>query len=145
MGFLVSFFALNNRNKTQTSKWQRAQDPRKPRRVAQTFLPCSHKGKSKNSRKPSVSWTVTQMVTLFAEKMAGGTDDDDTILKSFDAFEINGKIDAEMFKHSLMTWGDKFTDTEVNEAFAEFVIEDGQIDAAHLKGLMVAKKEESAE
>merc|ERR1712226_883998 len=66
----------------------------------------------------------TQMVTLFAEKMAGGTDDDDTILKSFDAFEINGKIDAEMFKHSLMTWGDKFTDTEVDEAFAEFVIED---------------------
>ena len=69
----------------------------------------------------------TQMVTLFAEKMAGGTkltfhnyvieqifhslnaiwkyylliftigtDDDDTILKSFDAFEIGGKIDAEM-------------------------------------------------
>merc|ERR1739844_136258 len=83
----------------------------------------------------------TQMVTLFAEKMAGGTDDDDTILKSFDAFEINGKIDAEMFKHSLMTWGDKFTDTEVDEAFAEFTIADGQIDAAHLKSLMVAKKE----
>ena len=45
------------------------------------------------------------------------------------------------FKHSLMTWGDKFTDTEVDEAFAEFTIEDGQIDAAHLKSLMVAKKE----
>ena len=45
------------------------------------------------------------------------------------------------FKHSLMTWGDKFTDTEVDDAFAEFVIEDGQIDAAHLKSLMVAKKE----
>jgi len=87
----------------------------------------------------------TQMVTLFAEKMAGGTDDDDTILKSFDAFEINGKIDSEMFKHSLMTWGDKFTGTEVDEAFAEFVIEDGQIDAAHLKGLMVSKKEEGEE
>jgi len=87
----------------------------------------------------------TQMVTLFAEKMAGGTDDDDTILKSFDAFEINGKIDAEMFKHSLMTWGDKFSGTEVDEAFSEFVIEDGQIDAVHLKGLMVAKKEEEAE
>jgi len=84
----------------------------------------------------------TQMVTLFAEKMAGGTDDDDTILKSFDAFEINGKIDAEMFKHSLMTWGDKFTSSEVDDAFAEFVIEGGQIDAAHLKGLMVSKKEE---
>merc|ERR1712020_422283 len=83
----------------------------------------------------------TQMVTLFAEKMAGGTDDDDTILKSFDAFEINGKIDAEMFKHSLMTWGDKFTAQEVDEAFNEFTIADGQIDAAHLKSLMVAKKE----
>merc|ERR1719490_302081 len=35
----------------------------------------------------------TQMVMLFAEKMAGGADDDDTILKAFDAFEVNGKID----------------------------------------------------
>ncbi|XP_040576263.1 myosin regulatory light chain 2 [Lepeophtheirus salmonis] len=84
----------------------------------------------------------TQLVTLFAEKMAGGTDEDDVILKSFDAFEINGKIDAEMFKHSLMTWGDKFTDSEINDAFGEFQIEGGQIDSAHLKGLMVAKKED---
>ena len=68
----------------------------------------------------------TQLVTLFAEKMAGGekkwkteneneiwkiikiikcgtisrflsgTDDDDVILKSFEAFEVSGKIDAEM-------------------------------------------------
>merc|ERR1712156_1166457 len=38
----------------------------------------------------------TQMVMLFAEKMAGGADDDDTILKAFDAFEVNGKIDADM-------------------------------------------------
>ena len=26
-----------------------------------------------------------------------GADDDDTILKAFEAFEINGKIDAEMY------------------------------------------------
>lgn len=82
----------------------------------------------------------TQLVTLFAQKMAGGTDDDDVILKSFDAFEVNGKIDAEMFRHSLMTWGDKFSGSEVDDAFAEFRIEGGQIDADHLKGLMVAKK-----
>merc|ERR1719273_1477108 len=62
---------------------------------------------------------------LFAEKMAGGADDDDTILKAFDAFEVNGKI-------------------EVDNAFGEFVIEDGMIDAVHLKGLMVSKKEEEA-
>merc|ERR1739849_37115 len=173
-----TFSCFFSRNKTQTSKWRRVQDPRKPRRVAQTFLPCSRKGKSKEafgimdcdkngllsaddlvSAFAAVGKSIsggeadsmlsespgpvnfTQMVTLFAEKMAGGTDDDDTILKSFDAFEIGGKIDAEMFKHSLMTWGDKFTDTEVDDAFAEFVIEDGQIDAAHLNSLMVAKKE----
>jgi hypothetical protein len=30
----------------------------------------------------------TQMVTLFASKMAGGTDDDETILKSFEVRSI---------------------------------------------------------
>merc|ERR1711973_53905 len=34
----------------------------------------------------------TQMVTLFASKMAGGSDDDDVILASFEAFEMDGKI-----------------------------------------------------
>jgi Ca2+-binding EF-hand superfamily protein len=81
----------------------------------------------------------TQMVTLFASKMAGGTDDDETILKSFDAFEINGQIDAEAFRHSLMTFGNKFTAAEVDDAFAEFKIDGGMIDAAHLKSLMVSK------
>merc|ERR1712223_588254 len=43
----------------------------------------------------------TQMVTLFASKMAGGS--------------------------------------EVDDAFAEFKIDDGMIDGAHLKGLVVSK------
>ncbi len=37
-----------------------------------------------------------------------------------------------------MTWGDKFSSQEVDDAFAEFKIDDGQIDAGHLKGLMVS-------
>lgn len=41
-----------------------------------------------------------------------------------------------------MTWGDKFSSAEVDDAFTEFQIDNGQIDANHLKGLMVAKKEE---
>jgi len=81
----------------------------------------------------------TQMVTLFATKMAGGSDDDDVILSSFEAFEMNGQIDAEAFSHSLMTFGNKFSAGEVEDAFAEFKIDGGMIDAAHLKGLMVAK------
>merc|ERR1711971_552318 len=87
----------------------------------------------------------TQMVMLFAEKMAGGADDADPILKAFDAFEVNGKIDADMFKPSLMTFGDKFSASEVDNAFGEFSIEDGMIDAVQLKGLMVSKKEEGEE
>jgi len=83
----------------------------------------------------------TQMVTLFAEKMAGGTDDDDVIIRSFEAFEINGQIDAEMFRHSLMTWGEKFSASEIDDAFGEFKIDGGMIDGAHLKSIMVAKKE----
>merc|ERR1719270_2334940 len=82
----------------------------------------------------------TQMVTLFATKMAGGSDDDDVILASFEAFEQDGKIDAETFRAQLMTFGNKFSASEVDDAFAEFKIDDGQIDAAHLKGLMVSKK-----
>merc|ERR1712130_837255 len=64
----------------------------------------------------------TQMVTLFASKMAGGSDDDDVILASFEAFEIGGKFSA----------------SEVDDAFAEMKIDEGMIDAAHLKGLMVS-------
>merc|ERR1711988_1742518 len=78
----------------------------------------------------------------FAEKMAGGTDDDDVIVRSFEAFEINGQIDAEMFRHSLMTWGEKFSSNEIDVAFREFKIDGGMIDAEHLKSIMVAKKED---
>merc|ERR1712147_366076 len=85
----------------------------------------------------------TQMVTLFAEKMAGGTDDDDVIIRSFEAFEINGQVDAEMFRHSMMTWGEKFSAAEIDDAFGEFKIDGGMIDGEHLKSIMVAKKEDS--
>jgi len=84
----------------------------------------------------------TQMVTLFAEKMAGAGDDDKVILMAFEAFEINGQIDAEMFRHSLMTWGEQFSAQEIDDAYGEFQIEGGMIDAAHLKGIMTTKKEE---
>jgi len=60
-------------------------------------------------------------------------------LASFEAFEMDGKIDAEAFRHSLMTFGNKFSASEVDDAFAEFKIDDGMIDGAHLKGLMVSK------
>merc|ERR1712064_110434 len=51
------------------------------------------------------------------------------------------QIDAEMFRHSLMTWGEKFSANEIDDAFAEFKIDGGMIDGGHLKSIMVAKKE----
>ena len=45
------------------------------------------------------------------------------------------------FRHSLMTWGEKFSASEIDDAFGEFKIDGGMIDGAHLKSIMVAKKE----
>ena len=40
-----------------------------------------------------------------------------------------------------MTWGEKFSASEIDDAFGEFKIDGGMIDGAHLKSIMVAKKE----
>ena len=45
------------------------------------------------------------------------------------------------FRHSLMTWGEKFSANEIDDAFAEFKIDGGMIDGGHLKSIMVPKKE----
>merc|ERR1711911_304887 len=41
--------------------------------------------------------------------------------KSFDDGE--GHIDGESLRHALMTWGDKFTSKEVDDAFESMVID----------------------
>ena len=55
--------------------------------------------------------------------------------------EIHQRLFFSRFRHSLMTWGEKFTGAEIDDAFGEFKIDGGMIDSEHLKGLMVAKKE----
>ena len=47
------------------------------------------------------------------------------------------------FRHSLMTWGEKFSGAEIDDAFGEFKIDGGMIDGAHLKSIMVAKKDDA--
>merc|ERR1711887_308006 len=48
---------------TPQTQWLRVQDQRRPRRAAPTFLLSSLRGKSRSSRKLSVSWTQTRMVS----------------------------------------------------------------------------------
>ncbi len=56
-----------------------------------------------------------------------------------------------MFQHALKTWGDKFSQAEVDDIFGEFEVDDdGFIDSKEVIGLFVAgggeeKKEEEPE
>merc|ERR1712203_886893 len=71
------------------------------------------------------------MVKMFQEKMAGGSNDpDDLIVRAFKAYEVEGKIEAEMFRHALMNFGDKFNKAEVDD--------DGFIASKDVIGLFVA-------
>lgn len=62
-----------------------------------------------------------------------------------------GKIEAQMFVHALTTWGDKFSQAEVDDIFGEFEVDDdGFIASKDVIGLFVAgggeeKKEEEKE
>merc|ERR1712062_388818 len=95
------------------------------------------------------SCTFDAMVKMFQEKMAGGSNDpDDLIVHAFKAYEVEGKIEAEMFRHALMNFGDKFNKAEVDDIFGEFEVDDdGFIASKAVIGLFVAgggeeKKEE---
>jgi len=92
------------------------------------------------------------MVKMFQEKMAGGSNDpDELIVRAFKAFDTEGKTEAEMFRHALMTWGDKFSQAEIDDIFGEFEIDDdGFIETKAIISLFVAgggeeKKEEAPE
>merc|ERR1711983_401988 len=101
--------------------------------------------------------TFDAMIKMFQEKMAGGSNDpDDLIVRAFKAYEVEGKIEAEMFRHALMNFGDKFSKAEVDDIFGEFEVDDdGFIESKSVIGLFVAgggeekkeeeKKEEAAE
>ncbi|XP_044263969.1 myosin regulatory light chain 2 [Tribolium madens] len=90
----------------------------------------------------------TQLLGLFGTRMqdSGGTDDDEVVVAAFKSFDENGTIDSERFRHALMTWGDKFTAKEVDDAFDAMDIDDkGRIDTQGLIQLLTAAPEEEGE
>merc|ERR1712145_9580 len=96
--------------------------------------------------------TFDAMINMFQTKMAGGSNDpDDLIVRAFKAYESEGKIEAEMFRHALMNFGDKFNQAEIDDIFGEFEVDDdGFIESKAVIGLFVAgggeeKKEEKKE
>ena len=81
-------------------------------------------------------------------KFIGSNDPDDLIVRAFKAYETEGKIEAEMFRHALMNFGDKFNQAEIDDIFGEFEVDDdGFLESKAVIGLFVAgggeeKKEE---
>merc|ERR1712111_146566 len=90
----------------------------------------------------------TTLLSMFASRSSGEQDDDETVVQAFRSFETEaGKIDSEQFKSMLMSFGDKYTSEEVDNVFeiCEMDPDTGIIKADSLIGLLVAKKEGSAE
>lgn len=72
----------------------------------------------------------TMLLNMFAERQTGESDDDDVVAKAFMAFADDaGLIDCDTFRHALMTWGDKFSSQEADDALDQMDIDDaGKID-----------------
>jgi Ca2+-binding EF-hand superfamily protein len=79
------------------------------------------------------SLNLTNLIQIFSNKMAGSADDDDVVVNAIKLFDENGKIDSEKLRHQLMTFGDKFSANEIDDAFDEMSIDgQGRIDTKHL-------------
>ena len=86
----------------------------------------------------------TMLLSMFASRQSGEADDDDVIVAAFKAFdEGDGTINSDSLRHSLMTWGEKFTAKEVDDAFEQFDIDDaGKIDMGGALELLVGGKKD---
>merc|ERR1712029_1080843 len=89
----------------------------------------------------------TTLLSMFASRSSGEQDDDETVVTAFQSFETEaGKIDSQQFKSMLMSFGDKFSDQEVEDVFGIVDVDDaGIIVADQLIDLLVAKKGASEE
>jgi Ca2+-binding EF-hand superfamily protein len=85
----------------------------------------------------------TMLLTLFGNRMSGSADDDEVVINAFKSFDEGGKIDGEKLRHALMTWGDKFSAAEVDDAYDQMTIDNsGRIDTAKLIAMLTASAEE---
>ncbi|XP_014088260.1 myosin regulatory light chain 2 [Bactrocera oleae] len=90
----------------------------------------------------------TQLLTLFANRMAsaGANDEDEVVIAAFKTFDVDGLIDGESFRETLMNFGDKFSAKECDDAWDQMVIDDkNQIDTAALIEMLTGKGEEEEE
>lgn len=67
----------------------------------------------------------TMFLSIFGDRITG-TDDEDVIMNAFAQYDDgDGKCASDKLKHDLMTWGEKFKASEVEDAFDQAPIDDG--------------------
>lgn len=86
----------------------------------------------------------TQLLTLFAKRMAGSgaNDEDEVVIDAFKKFDKDGLIDGNKLRELLTSYGQRFTDKEVDDAYDQMEIDEkNQIDTAALIELLTGKEE----
>lgn len=84
----------------------------------------------------------TMLLQMFAERNSGTSDEDTVVAAAFNAFSNDGWIDGDMFRHALMTWGDKYSAQEADDAFDQFEMDDrGFIDTAAVIEMLTGKSD----
>ncbi|TDG38344.1 hypothetical protein AWZ03_015234 [Drosophila navojoa] len=85
----------------------------------------------------------TMFLTIFGDRISG-TDEEDVIVNAFNLFdEGEGKCKEETLKRSLTTWGEKFSEEEVEEALSEAPMDDkGLIDIKKFANILTKGAEE---
>uniref|UniRef100_A0A6G1SBB9 Myosin regulatory light chain 2 n=1 Tax=Aceria tosichella TaxID=561515 RepID=A0A6G1SBB9_9ACAR len=88
----------------------------------------------------------TTFLTIFGDR-AQGTDDEDVIANAFNMYdEGDGFCKEETLKHALCTWGEKFSQKECDEIFAEAPVDmAGKIDIKKFIQLITRGNEEEDE
>ncbi|XP_076364354.1 LOW QUALITY PROTEIN: myosin regulatory light chain 2-like [Tachypleus tridentatus] len=89
----------------------------------------------------------TMFLTIFGDKMTGGTDEEDVIVNAFIRFdEGEGLVHEDTLRHALMTWGEKLSSQEVDDAFNEAPMNnEGQIDLKKFAQVLTRGAEEEEE
>jgi Ca2+-binding EF-hand superfamily protein len=80
----------------------------------------------------------TGLLTLFADRMSGSADEDEVVIAAFKSFDVDGSIAADNLRQQLKTFGMKFTDKDVEDAFSQMSIDGGKIDTQKLIGMLTA-------
>lgn len=86
----------------------------------------------------------TQLLTLFAKRMAGSgaNDEDEVVIDAFKKFDKDGQIDGNKLRELLTSYGERFTQAEVDDAYDQMEIDDkNMIDTASVIELLTGKEE----